>query len=334
MAPRNWTRTGCWCCPAASIRTATSSNCAPTGGADEESFTTGSTACLAGGTTTVITFAAQFKGDGILDTLAEYHRRAEGRWWTTASTRSSPIRPTTWCGSRFPQVVASGVRSLKVFLTYEPSHLDDRQFLRVLSAARRNGALVTVHCENYEAIGWRTEALMADGRSAPKYHSWSRPKVIEREATYRAIALAELVDQPIQVFHVSCPEVAAEIARAQARGLKVWAETCPQYFVLGAADMDRPGFEGAKFICSPSPRDAARTARVCGRTSAAARWTSCRRTTAGRAMKARAGKRIHGNNAPFPDIPNGVPGLASRLPLIFSEGVTAGPDRCSTISCG
>jgi len=68
-----------------------------------------------------------------------------------------------------PEIVASGVRSLKVFLTYEPSHLDDRQFLRVLSAARRNGALVTVHCENYEAIGWRTEALMADGRSAPKY---------------------------------------------------------------------------------------------------------------------------------------------------------------------
>src|SRR5580692_993727 len=296
----------------------------PNGGVDEESFTTGSTACLAGGTTTVITFAAQFKGNGILDTLAEYHRRAKLAMvdYSFHQIITDPSDEVVW--KQVPQVVASGVRSLKVFLTYEPSHLDDRQFLRVLSAARRNGALVTVHCENYEAIGWRTEALMADGRSAPKYHAWSRPKVIEREATYRAIALAELVDQPIQVFHVSCAEVAAEIARAQARGLKVWAETCPQYFVLEAADMDRPGFEGAKFICSPSPRDAA---------SRAALWDDIHRGTidivssdhAGSSYEGESkGKRVRGGNAPFPVIPNGVPGLGSRLPIMFSEGVSKG----------
>ena len=129
-----------------------------------------------------------------------------------------------------PQVVASGVRSLKVFLTYDPLHLDDRQFIRVLAAARRTGAFVTVHCENYDAINWRTAALLADGRTAPKYHAWSRPSVIEREATHRAIALAEMVDQPIQVFHVSCPEVAEEIARAKSRGLKVWGEDLPAVF--------------------------------------------------------------------------------------------------------
>ena len=152
-----------------------------------------------------------------------------------------------------PQVVASGVRSLKVFLTYEPSHLDDREFIRVLAAARRTGALVTVHCENYEAIRWRTAALMADGRSAPKYHAWSRPKVVEREATYRAIALAEMVDQPIQVFHVSCSEVAEEIARAQARGLKVWAETCPQYFVLGGGRHGPARLRGCQVHVQPEP---------------------------------------------------------------------------------
>src|SRR3984885_9235798 len=225
----------------------------PSGGADEESFVTGSTACLAGGTTTVITFAAQFKGHGIRDTLAEYHRRATQAMVDYSFHQIITDPSDSVVRDEIPEVVASGVRSLKVFLTYEPSHLDDREYIRVLAAARRNGALVTVHCENYEAIRWRTAALMADGRSAPKYHAWSRPKVVEREATYRAIALAEMVDQPIQVFHVSCSEVAEEIARAQARGLKVWAETCPQYFVLGADDMDRPGFEGAKFICSPSP---------------------------------------------------------------------------------
>lgn len=159
-------------------------------------------------------------------------------------------------GEEIPALIAAGIRSLKVFLTYDPLHLDDRQFLRVLAAARRHGAFVTVHCENYEAIGWRSEALLAAGLTTPKYHAWSRPAVVEREATYRAIALAELVDQPIQIFHVSCAEVADEIARAQTRGLKVWGETCPQYFTLRAQDMDRPGFAGAKFMCSPSPRDA------------------------------------------------------------------------------
>jgi dihydropyrimidinase len=132
-----------------------------------------------------------------------------------------------------------------------------------------------------------------------------------------------MVDQPIQVFHVSCSEVAEEIARGQARGLKVWAETCPQYFVLGAADMDRPGFEGAKFMCSPSPRDAA---------TSAALWGDVQRGTidvvssdhSGSSYEGEGGKRIHGNNAPFPDIPNGVPGLAARLPLVFSEGVSKG----------
>lgn len=296
----------------------------PNGKTDEESFITGSAACLAGGTTTVITFSSQFRGHGILDTLAEYHRRAKQAMvdYTFHQIITDPSDEVVW--QQIPEVVASGVRSLKVFLTYEPSHLDDRQFLRVLAAARRNHALVTVHCENYEAIGWRSEALMADGRTAPKYHAWSRPKVVEREATHRAIALAELVDQPIQVFHVSCPEVAAEIARAQARGLKVWAETCPQYFVLGAADMDRPGFEGAKFICSPSPRTPEDSEGL---------WQDISRGTldvvssdhSGSSYEGEgAGKRVHGGNAPFTDIPNGVPGLASRLPLVFSEGVAGG----------
>ena len=128
-------------------------------------------------------------------------------------------------------------------------------FFAFLPRPSGTGALVTVHCENYDAIKLRrSRSSLQEGKTAPKYHAWSRPAMVEREATYRAIALAELVDQPIQIFHVSCPEVAEEIARAKARGVKVWGETCPQYFLLDRRDMDRPGFEGAKFICSPSPR--------------------------------------------------------------------------------
>ena len=259
----------------------------PGGGADEETFVTGSRSALAGGTTTVITFAAQFKGHGLGAALAEYRRRAEAAMVDYSFHQIITDASDDVIFREVPEIVSSGIRSLKVFLTYDPLHLDDRSFLRVLAAARRCGALVTVHCENYDAIGWRTAALLADGRTSPKYHAWSRPAVIEREATYRAIALAELVDQPIQIFHVSCPEVADEIARAQARGVKVWGETCPQYFVLSAADMDRPGFEGAKYMCSPAPRDR-QASEGLGTRFVAARWTWCRRTTAAGASRRRS----------------------------------------------
>ncbi len=296
----------------------------PGGLCDEESFATGSASALAGGTTTAVTFSAQFKGHRIRETLAEYRRRAERGAMMDYGFHQIVTDPTDEVvREELPEIVASGIRSLKVFLTYDPLHLDDRQFLRVLAAARRAGALVTVHCENHHAIDWRTEALLAAGLTAPKYHAWSRPPVVEREATHRAIALAELVDQPIQVFHVSCAEAAEEIARAQAHGLKVWGETCPQYLVLTAADMDRPGFDGAKFMCSPSPRTVEEQERV---------WGMIRRGVldvvssdhSGYSFEGDAGKRINGEDAPFRDIPNGVPGVGSRLPLLFSEGVAKG----------
>ena len=242
----------------------------PDGSVNEESFVSASTACFAGGTTSVICFASQFKGHGLRDTLAEYHRRAK-TGMVDYSFHQTITDPTDAVVLReIPDVIASGVRSLKVFLTYDPLHLDDRQYLRVLAAARRGGALVTVHCENYEAIRWRSEALLAAGLTGPKYHAWSRPRVIEREATHRAIALAELVDQPIEIFHVSGPDAMEEIVRAQARGIKVWAETCPQYFVLGADDMDRPGQEEARNSCAARARAAPPTWKPCGAMCSAA----------------------------------------------------------------
>ncbi len=293
------------------------------GGADEETWETGSRSAFAGGTTSVVTFSMQFKGSAIAPSLADYRERAERGAMVDYSFHQIVTDPTDDVLAELPGIVEGGVRSLKVFLTYDPLRLDDRQFLRVLAAARRTGALVTVHCENYDAIGWRTEALLAAGMTAPKYHAWSRPSVVEREATHRAIALAELVDQPIQVFHVSGPEAADEIRRAQERGLKVWGETCPQYFVLGAADMDRPGFEGAKWMCSPAPRDAAASAGL---------WDAIRLGTldvvssdhSGWSYDGPRGKRMNGADASFRDIPNGVPGLAARLPILWSEGVGKG----------
>ncbi|WP_237213973.1 dihydropyrimidinase [Falsiroseomonas oryziterrae] len=289
----------------------------------EDGFVTASASAFAGGTTSVVCFVPQFKGGGILERFADYRARAAKGMLDHAFHQIIADPTDAVMNDEVPKVVAEGVRSLKVFLTYEPLHLNDGEYLKVLLAARRHGCLVTVHCENYDAIKWRTEALLAAGMTAPKYHAWSRPRVVEREATHRAIALAELVDQPIQVFHVSCEEAAEEIARAQARGLKVWGETCPQYVTLTAGHMDRPGFEGSKFMCSPAPRDTAEHARI---------WEMIRRGTldvvssdhCGFSYEGTRGKAQNGRAAPFRDIPNGIPGLAARMPIVFSEGVTKG----------
>ena len=293
------------------------------GGVNEESFASASRAAFAGGTTSVVCFVPQWKGGGVLERFADSSARA-ARGMVDYAFHQIISDPTEAVLEReIPALVARGVRSLKVFLTYEPLHLNDSEYLKVLAVARRHGCLVTVHCENYAAINWRTEALLAAGFTAPKYHAWARPPVVEREATHRAIALAELVDQPIQIFHVSCAEAAEEIARAQARGVKVWGETCPQYVTLTADQMDQPGFEGAKYMCSPAPRDTAEHGRI---------WDMIRRGVldvvssdhCAFSFAGDSGKAQNGRDANFRDIPNGIPGLAARLPILFSEGVVKG----------
>lgn len=292
-------------------------------GVNEESFQSASRAAFAGGTTSVVCFVPQWKGHGVLERFADSSARAAKGMVDYAFHQIISDATEEVLEREIPQLVAKGVRSLKVFLTYEPLHVSDADFIKVLVTARKHGCLVTVHCENYAAINWRTEALLAAGMTAPKYHAWSRPPVVEREATHRAIALAELVDQPIQVFHVSCAEAAEEIARAQTRGVKVWGETCPQYIALTADQMDQPGFEGAKFMCSPAPRDKDEHARI---------WDMIRRGVldvvssdhCAFSFGGDRGKAQNGRDATFRDIPNGIPGLAARLPILFSEGVSKG----------
>ena len=294
----------------------------PEGGFQEESWESASRSAFAGGTTTVVAHTPQFKGGG----LAEQHRAARtraARGMVDHGFHQIIADPSEEALAEIPALVADGVGSLKAFLTYDALHLDDEAFLRVLRAARRHGLMVHVHCENYAAINLATQDLLAAGCTAPKYHAASRPPVVEREATARAIALAELVGQPLHIFHVSCAEVAEEIARAQARGLPVKGETCPQYFTLTADDMDRPGFEGAKFMCSPAPRTAADHEGI---------WAMLRRGVldvvtsdhCGFSYGGDRGKAKNGRDASFDLIPNGIPGLAARLPLLFSEGVSKG----------
>jgi dihydropyrimidinase len=305
------------------------------GSVQEESFASGSAAALAGGTTSFICFLPQWKGRTLAQSAPGYEDRAR-KSRADYSFHQIITDPSPEVIEReVPALVARGVRSLKVFLTYDPLRLDDGEFIKVLATARRVGALVTVHCENFEAIGWRIQALLAAGLTDPLQHAWSRPPVVEREATHRAIALAELVDQPIQIFHVSCAEAADEIARARARGLKVWGETCPQYLTLSHDDLSQPDFGGAKAVCSPAVRARGENERIwrciqdgtldivtsdhCGFSFATAKRNP------GSSGYGQGGAVSRPDGMPaFNAIPNGVPGIETRMPILFSEGVSKG----------
>jgi dihydropyrimidinase len=225
-------------------------------------------------------------------------------------------------GQELPALIQDGYTSFKVYLTYDLLKLDDYQMLDVLALARREGAMVMVHAENHDVIKWLSNRLLQGGHRAPKFHAVAHARIAEGEATNRAIRLAELLDVPLLVVHVSAREAITAIRAAQTEGLKIYGETCPQYLFLTAQDLDRDGMDGAMFCCSPPPRDAENQEAV---------WQGLRNGTFQVFSSDHApyrfdesGKLRAGVNASFKDIANGLPGLELRLPLLFSEGVNKG----------
>ncbi len=276
-----------------------------------------------GGNTTVIPFAAQHRGDSLRKTVEDYHACAAPKSVIDYAYHLIVSDPTPEVlGQELPALIKDGFTSFKVYMTYDALRLDDRQMLEVLSTARREGALVMVHAENHEMIRWLTEKLVDKNNVAPKYHAVSHSRLGESEATHRAIALAQLVDTPLLIVHVSSEEATSEIRKAQDQGLKIYGETCPQYLFLTVEDLDRQGMEGAKFCCSPPPRDEQAQEAV---------WRGLQNGTFQVFSSDHSpysfddkGKLSAGPNPPFPKIANGVPGIELRMPLLFSEGVRKG----------
>ena len=288
-----------------------------------DTFESATVSAAFGGTTTVIPFAAQHIGMNLMQVVDDYMalaRQGSVIDYTFHMIVSDPTEVTL--KEHIPALVARGHSTIKVFMTYDRIRVDDEQLLDILLAARRSQALVCVHAENHGMISWMGKRLIDGGYSSPKFHAVSHPRGSEAEAFNRLVAFAELIDQPVMIFHVSTAEGVAAIRQARGRGVKLFAETCPQYLFLTAKDLDRPGMDGAKWICSPPLRTEADQEAI---------WQGLELgdlqiVTSDHAPYAfdATGKLMAGPSPTFKQVANGLPGIEARLPLLFDAMVSNG----------
>ena len=285
-----------------------------------DTFETATTSAAMGGTTSVISFAAQARGQRLRDTVEDYARRAR-RGAMIDHAFHIIISDTSVADfeADLASLIAAGHRSIKIFTTYN-IRLDDAQILRLMELARAHGALICVHAENDAIITQARDRLIARGRTTPADHARSRPRMAEIEAVERMCRFAEYTGQPVMLFHISCAEAAEAVRQARARGAPVMAETCPHYLFMTEEVLDRP--QGAKWMCSPPQRSAA---------DQQALWAGLLDGTLDLVSSDHApyrhdetGKLSAGPDAGFHQIANGLPGLETRLPLMFDAMVSHG----------
>jgi dihydropyrimidinase len=284
-----------------------------------DDWASGTRAAACGGTTTVIDFVEADLGSSLLHALAARQAQAAGHAVIDYGLHMTLREMPPAVLSEIPAVVAAGCPSFKAYLTYEGFYLDDPTFLQALEAVAAAGGLVLVHAENHAMIERLRQQFPAVGHTAPIFHARSRPVAAEAEAIERAAALAETAGCPLYVVHISTDRGAAAVARARQRGQIIYGETCPQYLLLTEAELERPGFEGAKFVCSPPLRPSGHAEGL---------W---RGLTAGSLQTVGtdhcpffyAGQKDLGREV-FTAIPNGLPGIEARLALLYTFGVGAG----------
>ena len=285
-----------------------------------DDFETGTRAAAFGGTTTLIDFAIQYKGQQL--------RQAFDTWMGKASNKAVcdyafHCIVTDVSGGQLGEMndlVHEGVTSFKLFMAYPGVFmLDDGSIFKALQTTSKNGGLVCMHAENGSAIDVIVQQALAEGKKAPKYHALTRPTTAEAEATARAIALAEMAGAPIYIVHLSCNDALEKVREARDRGLPVYAETCPQYLYLSLENMEAPGFEGAKYVFTPPLREKWNQEKL---------WNG---------LKCDHLQVVSTDHSPFcfkeqkelgrddfTKIPNGGPGVEHRMSLLYSGGVAGG----------
>jgi dihydropyrimidinase len=282
-----------------------------------DDFETGTIAAAFGGTTTLIDFAIQYKGQTLRQAFETWMKKAEGKAVADYAFHCIITELGDAQLEEMGQLVREGVSSFKLFMAYPGVFmLDDASIFKAMSQAAKHGGLICMHAENGGAIDVIVQRALAEGKRAPKYHALTRPTTAEAEATGRSIALAEMAGAPVYIVHLSCNEALEKVREARDRGLPAYAETCPQYLFLSLDNFDVPGFEGAKYVFTPPLREKWHQDKL---------WQGLAQDTL---------QVVSTDHCPFcykeqkelgkddfTKIPNGGPGVENRLSLIYTGGV-------------
>lgn len=288
--------------------------------ATADDFASGTRAAILGGTTTIIDYATQFKGETLRQGLDNWHVRAKGKCYADYGFH---LAITDWhqaVADEMYHLKEAGVTSVKVYMAYKGSlQIDDSALFQVLETSRDAGLLTCVHCENGDIVANLSRLLSRQGKTAPCYHPLSRPPQAEQEAVNRLMVLAEITKAPVMVVHVSCREALETIAQAKARGIQVFAETCPQYLVLDDSVYQDAGFACAKYVMSPPLRPKANQEHL---------WNGLKTGSLDTVATDHCSFNFSGQKElgreDFTKIPNGAPGVQHRLGLLYTYGVKTG----------
>lgn len=285
-----------------------------------DDFETGTRAAAFGGTTTLIDFAIQYKGQALRTAFDTWMQKASGKAVCDYAFHCIVTDIAAGQLDEMNALVREGVTSFKMFMAYPGVFmLDDASIFKALRRTSQNGGMVCMHAENGSAIDVIVQQALAEGKTAPKYHALTRPTTAEAEATARAIALAEMAGAPVYIVHLSCNDALEKVREARDRGLPVYAETCPQYLYLSIENFDVPDFEGAKYVFTPPLREKWHQEKL---------WNGLKRdhlqvvSTDHCPFCFKEQKEM--GRGDFTKIPNGGPGVEHRMSLIFSGGVAGG----------
>jgi dihydropyrimidinase len=289
------------------------------GSTSADDFETGTIAAAHGGTTSIVDFAIQYRGQTLHHAWETWMKKAEGRAAIDYGFHMIMTELNDQVELEMDALVRQGVTSFKLFMAYPGVFmLDDASIFKAMLRTGKNGGTICMHAENGGVIDVLVQRALAEGKTAPKYHALTRPARAEGEATHRAIALAEIADVPVYIVHLSAAEALEMVTEARDRGLPAFAETCPQYLFLSYDNYEEPGFEGAKYVMSPPLRQKETQNRL---------W----RGLAGNDLQAIATdhcpfcmKEKHLGDGDFSKIPNGAPGIETRMSLVYDGGVRTG----------
>ncbi len=287
----------------------------------KDDFETGTIAAAFGGTTSIIDFCLTNKGEPLKNAIQTWHDKSKDKAVIDYGFHLMISEMNENVLNELPQVITEeGITSFKVFMAYKNVfQADDETLFKTLVTAKDLGALVMVHAENGDVIDYLTKKALAEGKTEPIYHALTRPPELEGEATGRAARFAGLANSQLYVVHVSCADAVEKIAEARSKGFDVWGETCPQYLVLDQSCLEKPNFEGAKYVWSPPLRE---------KWNQDVLWNALKSgqlQTLGSDQCSfdYKGQKDLGRDD-FTKIPNGGPIIEDRMTILFSEGVKKG----------